>query len=156
MNNVRISKYIDNNYKENGDWTSISDIGKKFNNKILTRREYLSVENQYLNCVDKILLLSDQSYLTINSFEHYKRVPWKDNQKIEMNKINRFLRDCLREKCWARLIGNDFYLHIGYDFYLYIGTSLDMNSIVKIVKENNLFCEKMISPYLHIDKEDQS
>lgn len=43
----------------------------------------------------------------------YNTVRW-----INFQQINSFMKDCLREKCWAKLEANDFFLHFGYDYYI--------------------------------------
>lgn len=54
MENIfhEIVKYPPSGYNKDGiymydDWTSISDIGKSFNGKIFSAKDYLKVENQY-------------------------------------------------------------------------------------------------------------
>ena len=37
------------NYRFSDSWTSISDIGKVYNNKLFTYQEYLKTENSYIN-----------------------------------------------------------------------------------------------------------
>lgn len=52
MKEYRISKY-DPQFRVNGayqknEWTSVSDIGKVFDDGVLTLAEYLRVENEYI------------------------------------------------------------------------------------------------------------
>lgn len=52
MKEYRISKYdpqfrVNGSYQKN-EWTSISDIGKVFDDGVLTLAEYLRVENEYI------------------------------------------------------------------------------------------------------------
>lgn len=117
----------------------------------LTREEYERVEKQYLFCVKEIFELSQQGFLRIESLEKYKRVGWKNNQLIGLNDIIKFVRDCLRDRCWGRLAGENFYIHIGYDFYVYIGTNLNIEIVKSLVNKYHLFFKEMISPYLHND-----
>lgn len=56
----RISKYnplfrTENGYYLNDEWTSYSDIGKIFYNKVFTKDDYLSFENKYCDTVLSIL-----------------------------------------------------------------------------------------------------
>jgi hypothetical protein len=52
MNYVRITKYDPQNRDANGhytlvdEWTSISDVGKSFQGKILTMEQYLAIEEK--------------------------------------------------------------------------------------------------------------
>ena len=155
MNCVRISKYDENVNVHTDEWTSISDIGKKFKNKILTYDEYLLIENHYINCIEEIMTLASQTLFRVENLEKYSKVQWTENQLININDMIKIVPDCLREKCWARLIGDNSYVHIGYDFYIYVGVSIDLSTIFKIVKNNQLYCKEMISPYLYLDIDDE-
>ena len=154
MNCVRISKYEENTNVHTEEWTSISDIGKRYGNNVLTYDEYLLIENHYLTCIDEIMTAANQATFRIENLEKYSKVQWKNNQLIDVSNMIRFVRDCLREKCWARLIGENSYVHIGYDFYIYVGVSIDLSTVFSIVKENQLHCKEMVSPYLHLDRDD--
>lgn len=60
MRLYRLSKYNPQNRscddKYNVEtWTSISDIGKKFNGDILTLEQYLKIEEQYVTVIENII-----------------------------------------------------------------------------------------------------
>lgn len=152
MNCFRISKY-NPIYRKQGsymkdEWTSISDIGKLFNGKIFTSEEYKAIESSYISCIHTIILEANIKKCTIKNFENYSETAWENNQIIYGNQIVLFIIDCLRENCWGKLQGSNFYIHFGYDYYVYIGTLLDLGQIISITSKNGLFCENMVSPYI--------
>ena len=147
----RISKYDprfrkDGAYK-NEEWTSISDIGRSFRGEILTAEQYITVENRYLSCVESILLASHVSELIISHLESNESSPsWKNGSKLSGDLLREFLRDGLREKCWAMLISGDFYLDFGYDYYLHIGCPLEWADMERIVHAHSMFLEPWHRP----------
>lgn len=85
-----IVKYPPSGYNKDGiytsdDWTSISDVGKSFNGKILTVKDYLKVEGQYVNTVLMIMSALDCEYLAIEYIEI--------NQDKMANDIEMFLTE---------------------------------------------------------------
>ena len=147
----RISKYdprfqIDGVHSKD-EWTSFSDIGCAFNGEILTVEQYIETENSYLSCVESILLASRVSALTIFCLENYEALLcWKNGDTLAGDMLRDFLRDGLREKCWARLSGSNVYLDFGYDYYLHIGCPLEWPEMEKIVHAHDLFFELWDSP----------
>lgn len=121
-----IVKYPPSGYNKDGiymydDWTSISDIGKSFNGKIFSAKDYLKVENQYINTVLMIMSELDCKYLTIayievnqnemiNDIEMYEKKygvnitgtfpNLKKGMRISRINIPNILRLCLRELCY--------------------------------------------------------
>ena len=59
------------------EWTSFSDIGKIFNNKVLTMDEYLLIENKYLKFIEDLLNECNVKQLTIKSIEFIEKINWK-------------------------------------------------------------------------------
>ena len=55
MLEIDIYKYNLDNPTYIDDWTSISDIGKKFHGKILTYQNYLQEEDRYVNTIQELL-----------------------------------------------------------------------------------------------------
>lgn len=91
--------------------------------------------------------MTNSLYLTISSFEDYKKTKWANGQ-ISVKEVKNFISDCLREKCWGKLSGKDLIIHFGYDYYMYVGVDPCLINIHKVSQENNLFCEEFESPYL--------
>ena len=122
MTKFRMSKY-DPKYRINGaytldDWTAISDIGQVFNNKVLTQSEYLRVEGEYIACIEELLKANNIANCRIDMLEKHRKiaiVKWSNGMLLFGDRLLQFVQDCLREKCWGRLIAEDFYIHFGYD-----------------------------------------
>lgn len=149
----------------NEEWTSVYDIGKKFNNKILTPDDYLFSENQYISILLKIIKDVKIPYLVIKELEQdlleveikkkklseigingsiYDNLPFRNNKKIEIICFDEIFKLILREIIWCKLeFKKKFFIHFGYDFYVYVGcnSKIDFNN-------NFLFLESIKSPYL--------
>lgn len=153
MNYYRISKYNPQNIK-NGkyvmdEWTDFSDIGEMFCGKILTEEEYLWTENNYILCIENIIENSGLRGFYIKGYEEYwEKCLWQNNQYVDKNSIAEIMSDCLRNKCWCKLINGDNYIHFGYDYYMYVGSFLPLKKMSEICGKYNLFCEIKKSPYI--------
>lgn len=152
MNCYRVTKYnpkfrADGKYTAD-DWTSVSDIGGVFSGQVLTRQKYEQTERRYIDFVETALRLSGINELKIVRLEKYNDgLEWRDGQKIDLTQIASFMQDCLREKCWAKLEADDFYVHFGYDYYMYVGTALSEQTVEQTGSKIGLFVEKFESPY---------
>jgi hypothetical protein len=163
-------KYRDSSgaYKKN-EWVSVSDIGKVFEDGILTTESYLAVEDAY---VDAALLFLEQfriKSLTIKYLEERSPAdcpPGKGDENrlwlkdLELGKayfgseLARLIRLNLREVCWTKLEGaQNTYLHFGYDYYMYIGTDSTVTRVDDIHFPDLLFVEQVESPYHQMDEE---
>lgn len=151
MKEYRISKY-DPRFRVNGayqknEWTSISDIGKVFDDGMLTLAEYLRVENEYIQfCLDA-MKAAGVTELAVCAPEIYCEGLSLPERVCDTNSIRGIIQWCLREKCWAKLEGKRFFLHFGYDYYLYIGTDVSRPLVETMAKAQNLYCECCRSPY---------
>lgn len=151
MNEYRITKY-DPAKRVNGiytadDWTSISDIGQIFSGVILTHEEYQAVEDAHVRCVIEIYKRSNMPQLAVRNPEYHGSGIRLPKKVVDTQVLQKIVVDCLREKYWAKLEGDNFYIHFGYDYYLYVGTTLDWPDVNEICKKNHLFCEIFHSPY---------
>lgn len=148
----RVTKYnpkfrVDGKYLID-DWTSIADVGKVFSGQVLTMQKYEATEQNYIDFVKNTLQICGINELEIIQLEKYSgHLKWKNQQYINLQQISSFMKDCLREKCWAKLVANDFFLHFGYDYYIYIGTNLDEKMLQKLGCQFGLFVEQYKSPY---------
>lgn len=151
MNTYRISKY-NPEYRKNGiylkdEWTDYSDIGDKFDGKMFTKQEYLRVEQNYISCILTILENSGATQLFIDGYEDYTTNAWKNGQYLTTAELPQLIQDCLRNKCWCKLKGNQAYVHFSDDFYFYIGCNLSNQNVEALCQRYNLFCEVRHSPY---------
>lgn len=152
MRYFRITKY-DPKLRENGlyaceEWTSISDIGKIYNGHKVTAEEYYHVENTYVQCYMDILEKAELKVCQIVGLECYEDVCWKNKQRLDTAAVRDFIIDCLREKCWGKLIARDHFIHFGYDYYTYLGTALMESEVRAITQRYGLYAEAFVSPYL--------
>ena len=152
MNQYRITKYDPKN-RVNGiytkdEWTSYSEIGREYNHKVFTEIEYLEVEQSYINSVKEIAEICNIDNLQIDGLERHGTKRWRNKQWISNQKLQLFIQECLREKCWARLNACDFFVHFGYAYYMYVGCKQPYNIVDEIAKKYNLFCEVFDSPHM--------
>ena len=145
------------------EWTSVSDIGKNFNGKVLTAEEYLMVEGCYIDAACDIIQISDSDKLIIEYIEKDEKwieqqmksskIPTHDlsllpiikklNQGCELN-ISEFrvaAQLCLREYVYIVFCDTNHSLKIdlGYDYYMYIKCLLNEKVLQSIVARYNLF-----------------
>lgn len=130
-------------------WTSISDVGKVFNGRVLTYAEYQQSENRYLLLIRNICLLLNITQLQITSLENpFNLCPYPNDCILEsVDQIVDVATACLRERYWCKLQSSKLFFHFGYDFYLYIGSPLDFTQMSSLVSNLGLFIEKKNSPY---------
>ena len=148
----RISKYYKDPYTDLPlfeQWTSISDIGKIINNKLVTYNDYEQVEMQYLQLIKDIYIAMNSPKMTIIALEDpHCACQYPNNYVLcDLAQIIKVARDCLREKYWCILQATDLFFHFGYDYYLYIGSPIDPLRMSKMVKHSGLFFKEMSSPY---------
>ena len=128
------------NYRFSDSWTSISDIGKVYNNKLFTYQEYLKTENSYINLfisifnylnAQKIKLIHLDKMETLHSEislydsegileEWYKKVT--NNMSFKISDIKYIAPLILRENIWGVLFhqSSKTYIRFGFDYYVYI------------------------------------
>lgn len=124
MYNYKITKYsLENKGKTENifdEWTSISDIGKKYNGREFLYEDYIKVENSYIEAILMFINLNDIKYITIDELE--KHTSNKDiydeydiqiedlintvENRIQINicDIDLFIRAILREKNLGKTI----------------------------------------------------
>lgn len=160
-----ISKYRPQFYNVQGwytrnEWAAISDIGKTFDDGVLSAEEYLETEKHYIDTAIELARLSGCTYLTVDYLEEGTK---DDMQEMKKNPLNQHLLEaakkirqglripvsdcadylclCLRECCWAIFTNHshDFHLKFGYDFYMNIHTALPKPQVENIVAANHLY-----------------
>ena len=151
MTEYRITKYnpanrVDGIYVAN-EWTSFGDIGKKFGDTELSYEIYQKTEKAYIDCCIEIIEKAQVSNLSIEQAECYT-----DGLCLPLNvsvhdEIRRIIAACLREQCWFKLTGKDFFIHFGHDYYMYIGSSLPTETVENVATNHGLYCEIYPSPY---------
>jgi len=168
MHYWRITKYNPQYRDEKGrylmnEWTSYSDIGKRFSDKILTMSTYITVESSYINVVTSMmneLVLSSFTIVELEKGEYdekayesndvYKTLydKLKEGKKIFIDEIGMVLRLILRETIWGKLVNNNAFVHFGYDYYMYVGAQTEIAKTKAVAQQYGLFVENEKSPYL--------
>lgn len=160
MHQYRVTKY-DPQYRVGGvytrdEWTSVSDVGNIYDGKTFTMAEYEQAERQH---VDFLCTLAERDHAFPLTIRAYEQPDDSEHPSLEGHLVTRaalpaLLRDILREECWCRLEGKDFFIHFGYEYYLYVGCSFTQEGITQLAREHSLFADPMVSPY-HPDAEDE-
>ena len=164
----RITKYNPANRDKNdiyqkNEWTSIGDVGNKFGDNEFTFEEYFFYENSYIDAIIRIMCENNIETLKIDTLEKYEYINYNDFVESESKKYFKFLKKdilitkeeviqiakfALREIVWCKLASEKMFIHFGYDYYMYIGSAKPSEEVLKIIKNNGLFVESMISPYI--------
>ena len=146
MKYYRISKYdpqyrIDGIYQKD-EWTAISDIGKAFDGTVFAEDEYYKVEQSYVDFVLGVCNLQGIDHLMITDLENHNKLHWTNGQKINSHKSGEFIKLCLREEIWGRLVSKSFVFETGYEYYIHIGCELGFDEIGQLAHQNDLFVEE--------------
>lgn len=153
-------------------WTSVSDIGKVINGKLLTVNEYLTVEDLYIQAIKIFMMYSNISALTIEQLEkplNLEVIKERNTQKgltssnsdalydfyqsvtegmaVGIHEIEYIIRLALRENLWAQLQSEAMFIRFDYDYYMDIGgIGLCEEAITKI-SELGLAINQWDEPY---------
>jgi hypothetical protein len=131
------------------DWTAESDIGGTFGGKILTRDDYLRVENAYLAAIAAFLEDSGVTRLQVRNLEAIDEGADAslEGTWVEGEQLLAVARDTLRTRQWCKLEAPGFHVHFGYDYYMYIGSAQPCERAIAAARAAGLFVEPMASPY---------
>lgn len=170
MNWHEIVKYSPQNYDSNGvytadEWTSMWDVGRKFDGKLLTLEEYLRVEQRYVSVILSIMKATNCKYMTIQYLEADKKyitsciksskfydidcdllksMPLlEEKRRIHISKITDIIRLSLREYIYVVLRNKEHKLQVqfGYDYYLNVSCSLNGETLKNIVCREGLYLD---------------
>lgn len=165
MKNFRISKY--NPTKRNSDgfyleeeWTSISDIGKRFKDKTLGSDHYIEMEERYIGVIRDYCLntginsfiLKDLIRLDLTSNKSIQSVYSTElilthenihgNKIFGLEEIQNVARLMLREDLHGQIfeVKGRFTAEFGYDYYMYVSIEEVYSQVLeKIIAEKSLF-----------------
>lgn len=157
MNEYRVTKY-DPQYRVNGayaraEWTSVADVGTSVGGKLLTSSEYERVEQHHVDFLCELAEECSAFPLMVDALENDSGEEWHEGQMIQRDDLPHIVRSVLREKCWCRLGGEDFFIHFGYDYYMYAGCNRPVDAVSVMAEKHGLFCEPFRSPY-HDEEEE--
>lgn len=172
MYKYRITKYNPLFREANGrytkeDWTSISDIGKKFEGNVLATKDYKSTEDKYVKAVQLIMDYMTTPFVIVTNVrkstddadfeetirkypELYKEIYLMDTyhnitdtMKFSTEKVDSLVRLLLREEIGAEVFyDTKLKIFIGYDFLMGIHVSKPIDPVVPSIKKMGLFVEK--------------
>ena len=163
---LRITKYNpiyrneEGHYKKD-EWTSYSDIGTRYDDKLITFQDYIKFEDAYVYAVISFMHCIEISELKIVNLEKYsddfdknysqqmiKTLNSIKNNQVMTTNIEDVIRLVLRENMWCKLEGMGLAIHFGYDYYMYIGSEKKCDQQIKEIEKRGLFVEPYESPYL--------
>ncbi len=141
------------------DWTSVSDIGKVFNEKLLTVSEYLCIEDSYIESILMFMKLERVKEFKIVDLEKHKVISHenitiskelrdvfdqiKNNDKASIGSVPHIIRLVLREFIWCKLISPFMEVYFGYDYYMYVALIHLDREIIEKIEDLGLFVEKI-------------
>lgn len=151
----QISKYNPIYRDEQGryqrdEWTDFSDIGKEFEDGILTFGNYEQVEQRYLSVIYSCFSLFQERNIYLTDIEYYSQPIEEDlvpiYEKIVAGSLVFTLSDLpnliqliLRNYIWAKIIGEEIECHFGFDFYMYLISARESEIIMDKVSQYHLF-----------------
>lgn len=153
MHQYRVSKYDPRNRADGvytrDEWTGFTDVGRIFNGQKFSMEEYKLAEQRH---IEFLCVLAEREHafpLTIRGFEapEQRESAELHGRSVSREELPGLLRSIMREDCWCRLEGRDFFIHFGYEYYMYVGCSFTQEGISQLATEYNLYAEPMISPY---------
>lgn len=166
----RITKYDPKLRNKKGyylidDWTSMSDIGSKFNSRIFTIDEYMLIEDKYIEfikkfiSINKLRLLSTHILESHNSWEQIEEYELKftgrcdkrflgvfnsisDNVEMSLEKTLVLARMILREYLWTSIKCGKNMIRFGYDYYMYFISEYDCFDELSVCIPNSIYIER--------------
>ena len=145
-----IVKYKPEGYTKDGvytldEWTDYSCIGNTFSGHLLSREEYLQVENNYVQCVKDILRIADCYYVTIGWL-------WRKNIKLNnrvlhsgsrlrIQDIDNIIKGNLRGSIeWILVnLSKKVQIDFGWDYYMHVICPISKSKLNKIVRAHGLY-----------------
>ncbi len=157
MNEYLVTKY-DPKYRVNGigiytrdEWSDICDIGREFEDGVLTREEYEDMVKRYSACAVDILKRANAERMIVSSCEDINnKACRKENDIVSLCEVGRIVRDCLNGDYWCILTDRRSFVHIGDCLYMYIGCDLAPDEVSEICRRYGMFVIERESPYKHI------
>ncbi|MFP7723608.1 hypothetical protein [Lysobacter sp. A3-1-A15] len=154
MFEFRVTKYdpkfrsVEGSYARD-DWTSVSDVGKSFEGKVLAREEYDRTENAYLAAAEAFLVEAGVQTVFVRGLEDPDGCfpQYREGAALPPQQIAPLLSLLLREQLWCRLEAPDAFVHIGHDYYMYVGVPRPCLFAQRQATGLGLFVELFRSPY---------
>lgn len=171
MAGFRVTKYDPALRRRDGsygrdEWTSVSDIGRRYLGVEVGVADYLAVEDCYVESVRRFLGawmvpslcvidlelkgVSAALSVVLQAQAHDELLHLSEGVDVRDVSLERVVRLALREVIWCRLEGaRGAYVHFGYDFYMYLGC--DMPDAPLPLLPTGMYAEPFVSPYLRVE-----
>jgi hypothetical protein len=151
---LRLSRYEPGRvYTASSTWTSMSDVGRSFDDGDLTLAEYERVEQTYLTAIGVLLAQLGNPELTVSDVQlapaaSEQAQAVREGSLVDAAAAIDICRLELREELSCRLDGDHLYVHVGIDYYVYVGCEYLDASAVAAIEASGLFVEQDVpSPY---------
>jgi hypothetical protein len=163
MFNYRVTKYNPAFRNEKGwyvkdDWVSYREIGRKFNDEILTLDAYLEIENKYIQAIIQFMKCNDITSFQVtriqrifdpaddpNSTEEMINIcnNIKNRSFVSGEKIEIICKLILRKYLWC-LLRNDKNMEVrfSHDYYMFIVSKSACKKAIINIEKLGLFVEE--------------
>ncbi len=142
----------------NGDnWKYYHQIGDSFNDKILTLKEYINVENLYIQLINHLVIELDESQMifrqnllenfdsdsnfTPEMFRLFEKIGFQ--YKIKYSEIPSLLKLIFRGYLNGRLIGENITIEFNNCHSVIVKLNEYDDKIIDIITSSNVYCEKL-------------
>jgi len=155
MKHFELKKNINEN---DTGWSSVSDIGKTFDGKILNQEDYLTVEANFIEVLHSFLLNGKCGSFSVRRFADDRGLAWagdryfdidnpllkiRGGETLEVDTMLTLFRLCLREIMWIRLESESgCYINLGRDLCAYLGVADDARIDFELITTLGLILEK--------------
>jgi hypothetical protein len=144
------------------EWISFFDIGKTFEEKILTPDQYLKVENAYIEAIFLFMDCLNITSLCIKRLEQHNELTPSMLSAVEGTQLFKTIKNdisankefikvitrlVLREQMWCELSSPEMYVYFSWDYYMYIGSKKSCKNSIKVIERLGLFVEPWQSPH---------
>lgn len=173
MAKYRISKYSPNYRNGEGiytidDWTSYSDIGKKYGGEKFTIEKYYEVEKNYGiiveailqdNGIEEVVVEELELNFTVHELKYLlgikglllsnDNIKLIDNLKngsiIPRNALKEVISLILRECFWCKLVSENhqFLIEFGYDLYVYVTCDILSDEMIQKAEKIGIYIENL-------------
>ncbi|WP_219836773.1 hypothetical protein [Paenibacillus sp. R14(2021)] len=163
----RVSKHNPSERDSSGakmkqDRTSPPESSRLSESEPLTMEAYVQAEAAYVDTVQAFLRESDVDEVrVINPTAHLRSkvdplfearfadIHLQDDQLVDAARIADICSMAYRSIIWCMLVRrNRFFVHFGYDDCLYIGSSRPCRDAVRFARQQGLYVDECVSPYL--------
>jgi hypothetical protein len=173
MKKYEINKYPPSLFKAGRflreDWTACTDIGRATSRGVLTKEQYLRVEELYVGAVTALARTVAPASLQAHGVEFWEHgdntlaslglddvfdgsATPDEGEQVAGSRLENVVRRCLREVAWLELIVKPSLLvHFGYDMRLIVASSLPLSRTLDEIRTSGLFVYDSQAPLPTLD-----